>query len=330
MPFALGNNNFLILAVLVFVAVLLLLEGLYMLWRSHKGPEATKFKKRLRALSASSDRTAQTQLLKQRMLSDMPVFDRILQSVPRMHALERFLLQSGLNWTVSKLLLACAACGAAGWVAITHFANQSMATGLLVAAATGILPVLYVRFKRERRLAWIERQLPETLDLLTRALRAGHAFTAGLKMAGEEMVDPIAGEFRTVHDEINFGVSLEQALSHLSERVPLTDLRYFVVAVLIQRDSGGNLTEILTDLAQLIRERAKLLGKVRVLSSEGRMSAWILGLMPFFIAGVVNLANPKFMNVMWTDPLGISITKYMLILMAFGALIMRKIIRIRV
>ena len=134
-------------------------------------------------------------------------------------------------------------------------------------------------------MAKIERQLPDALDLMTRALRAGHAFSSALKMAGEEMAEPIAGEFRTVHDEVNFGVSLEQALTHLSERVPLTDLRYFVVAVLIQRDSGGNLTEILGNLSQLIRERLKLLAKVKVLSSEGRMSAWILGLMPFFLAG---------------------------------------------
>ena len=140
---------------------------------------------------------------------------------------------------------------------------------------------------------------------MTRALQAGHAFTSALKMAGEEMVDPVAGEFRTVHDEVNFGVSLEQALTHLSERVPLTDLRYFVVAVLIQRESGGNLTEILGNLSRLIRERLKLLAKIKVLSAENRMSAWILGLMPFFLAGVLYLANPKFMSPLWTDPIGI-------------------------
>ena len=175
-------------------------------------------------------------------------------------------------------------------------------------------------------MAKIERQLPDALDLMTRALRAGHAFSSALKMAGEEMAEPIAGEFRTVHDEVNFGVSLEQALTHLSERVPLTDLRYFVVAVLIQRDSGGNLTEILGNLSRLIRERLKLLAKVKVLSSEGRMSAWILGLMPFFLAGVMNLANPKFMSPLWTDPIGISIIKYMLTLMLIGVVIMRRII----
>ena len=120
-----------------------------------------------------------------------------------------------------------------------------------------------------------------------------------------------------------------QALTHLSERVPLTDLRYFVVAVLIQRESGGNLTEMLGNLSRLIRERLKLMGKVRVLSSEGRLSAWILALMPFFLAGVMNLVNPEFMTPLWTDPMGITIIKYMLSMMVIGVLIMRKIIKIR-
>ena len=141
-------------------------------------------------------------------------------------------------------------------------------------------------------------------------------FPPALKMAGEEMAEPIAAEFRTVHDEVNFGVSLQQALTHLSERVPLTDLRYFVVAVLIQRESGGNLTEILGNLSRLIRERLKLMAKVRVLSSEGRMSAWILALMPFALAGVLNLMNPEFMSPLWTDPIGISMIKYLLVMMA--------------
>jgi tight adherence protein B len=132
-----------------------------------------------------------------------------------------------------------------------------------------------------------------------------------------------------VHDEVNFGVSLNQALTHLSERVPLTDLRYFVVAVLIQRESGGNLTEILSNLSRLIRERLKLMAKVRVLSSEGRLSAWILALMPFFLAGVMNLVNPEFMRPLWTDPMGITIIKYTLSMMFIGVLIMRKIIKIR-
>lgn len=323
-------NSFLVMAVLVFVTVLLLLEGLYLLWRSARGPEATKLQQRIKALAATRDRTPQTQLLKQRMFSELGSLDRLMQRLPRVRTLDRTILQSGLNWTVAKLLSASAVMALAGLVALQVFARQSFLVGLVGAAIFGAVPLMYVHFKRSQRLLKLERQLPDTLDLITRALRAGHAFPSALKMAGEEMAEPIAGEFRIVHDEINFGVSLQQALTHLSERVPITDLRYFVVAVLIQRDSGGNLTEILGNLSQLIRERLKLLAKVRVLSSDAKLSAWILGLMPFLLGGVMTLVNPTFMKPLWNDPIGISIIKYMLAIMLIGVFIMRKIIRIRV
>lgn len=323
------GNSFFVMVVLVFVAVVLLLESLYMTWRSHRGPQAMKLNTRLHALSATRDRTVQTQLLRQRMLSELPMAERLLQSVPRLRALDRNILQSGLNWTVSKVLLASLVLFVGAWAAVVMGAYQSTLTGVAAGLLVGSLPLLIVRYKRAKRLAKFERQLPDALDLITRALRAGHAFSAALKMAGEEMAEPIAGEFSTVHDEVNFGVSLQQALGHLSERVPLTDLRYFVVAVLIQRESGGNLTEILANLSRLIRERLKLMGRVRVLSSEGRLSAWILGVMPFFLAGVMNLVNPEFMRPLWTDPLGITFIKYTLGMMLIGVVIMRKIVKIR-
>jgi tight adherence protein B len=317
------------MAVLVFVAVVLLLESLYMTWRSHRGPEAMKLKTRLHALAATHDHTSQTQLLRQRMLSELPPMERYLQSVPRVRALDQVIVQSGLNWSVSTLLLGCLIAAVVAWAAIAMGAHQSLVVSVPGALVVGAIPLVYVYYRRNKRLTKLEQQLPEALDLITRALRAGHAFSAALKMAGEEMTEPIAGELSTVHDEVNFGVSLEQALTHLSERVPLTDLRYFVVAVLIQRESGGNLTEILANLSRLIRERLKLMARVRVLSSEGRLSAWILGLMPFFLAGVMNLVNPEFMKLLWTDPIGIAIIKYTLGLMLIGAVIMRKIIKIR-
>jgi tight adherence protein B len=149
-------------------------------------------------------------------------------------------------------------------------------------------------------------------------------------MVGEEMPEPVAGEFRIVHDEVNFGVAMPQALANLAVRVPLTDLRYFVVAVQVQRESGGNLTELLGNLSRLIRERLKLLARVRVLSSEGRLSAWVLGLMPFALAGLMSVVSPKFISLLWTDPIGVSIVKTMLLLMLLGVLLLRKIVRIRV
>lgn len=192
------------------------------------------------------------------------------------------------------------------------------------------MPILYVGRKRHLRLTRLQLQLPEAIDLMIRAMRSGHAFNSGLQMVAEEMAEPIASEFRIVHDEISFGVSLQQALLNLSERVPLTDLRYLVVALLIQRDSGGSMTEVLGNLSRLIRERLKLVARVRVLSSEGRLSAWILVLMPFALGAIMTYFNPEFMTPLWTDPIGIGIIKYMLIMMAIGVVILRKIIKIRV
>jgi tight adherence protein B len=324
------GNSFVTLLLLIAAAVVLLLEGLYLMWGSYKGPEARKLHKRLLALSASRDNTQQSHLLKQRMMSQMPVLERALLGLPRAQGLDRLMMQAGLDWAVSKLLLASALLGMVGWAVITIPLRQTTLLGALGGAVFASLPLLYVQRKRHKRLGRIEQQLPEALDLMTRALRSGHAFSASLKMVGEEMTEPIADEFRIVHDEVNFGVTLQQALTNLSDRVPLTDLRYFVVAVLIQRESGGNLTEVLGNLSRLIRDRLKLLAKVRVLSSEGRLSAWILGVMPFALAGVMNLVNPEFMSPLWKDPIGIVMLKYTLGLMAIGLLVLRKLSRIRI
>jgi tight adherence protein B len=323
------GNSFFVISLLVFVSVMLLLEGLYLLWKTHKGPDARRIEKRLRVLSAAADTGSRMQLLKERVLSDVPLLQRLLLQFPRAQHLDRFILQAGLNWTVSGLLLTCAALGAIGLMTVSGLARQPLWLSICCAVLLAALPLLYVQHIRSRRLNRLQRQLPEALELVTRALRAGHSFSSGMQMIGEEMAEPIANEFRIVADEVNFGVSLQQALTNLSERIPLTDLRYFVVSVLIQRDSGGNLTEVLGNLSRLIRERLKLLARVRVLSSEGRLSAWVLGLLPFGLGALMNAFNPTFMAPLWTDPIGIAILQYLLSLMVIGALIMRKIVRIR-
>jgi tight adherence protein B len=318
-----------LLAVLVFITVVLLLEGVYLLWQAYHGPHARKIQQRLATLEDGGS-AAQAHVLRDRTLSQLPPFQRFLKQLPHAHQLDRMLLQANLDWSVSGLLLACLAAGAATHLSVTALLHQPAMIGLPCAAVAGALPLAWVRRRRARRLAKLEQQLPDALDLLSRALRAGHAFGAGVQMVSEEMADPIASEFRMVHDEVNFGVALAQALSNLSQRVPVTDLRYFVVAVLIQREAGGNLNEVLANLSRLIRQRLKLLAHVRVLSSEGRMSAWILTLLPFAIGALMTVFNPEFMAPLWNDPIGISLVRGLLVSMACGALLLRKIIRIRV
>jgi tight adherence protein B len=247
-----------------------------------------------------------------------------------MHAMDRYIRQSGLQWTVGKLLLSAAALAAVAWLVARSQSGLALVPALAAASVAASAPLLFVAWRRQGRLRTLQRQLPDALDLLTRALRAGHSFPSAVKMTGEEMPQPTAGEFRMVHDEVNFGTSVDLAFTHLGERVPLTDLRYFVVAVLVQRESGGNLAELLSNLSRLVRERLRLHARIRVLSSEGRLSAWVLALMPFALAGLMNIFNPSFMAVMWTDPIGITITQYLLVLMAVGIAVLVKIVKMRV
>jgi tight adherence protein B len=322
-------HAFQIALVLMFVAVMLLLEAAYLFWKAHRGTEAQRVGQRLKAI-ATAHQVAQAAVLKDRRMSELPLLERWLQARPRAQWLHRQILQAGLDWTVGTLLLGCVvAAGLALAVAIRGF-RLPVGIAFAVALAAAALPVLYVAARRSRRMSRIEKQLPEALDFIGRALRSGHAFSSALLMVGQEMPDPIAAEFRAVHDEINFGVSLQQALANLSERVPLTDMRYFVVAVLILRDSGGNLTEVLGNLGRLIRERLKLVAKVRVLSADGRFSALILVALPFALGAGMNALNPEFMSPLWTDPIGITMLQFLLGFMVLGVLILRRITRIRI
>lgn len=324
------QGGFGLITVLLFIAALLLMEGLYLLWRGYRGPEVRRLSRRMQAVSAGGGTGSAAQVLKGTRMSKVPGLDRWMSGSRRMQALQCYLVQADVSWTVSELMLASAVLGLLGAGA----GSASPLPGLLPVLGPGMLlaalPWMFVTLLHARRLAKIQRQLPDALDFLIRALRSGQAFTSALSMAGEELPDPIAVEFRAAHDEITFGTSVEQALTHLSERVPITDVRYFVVSVMIQRESGGNLTEVLGNLSRLIRERYKLIAKVGVLSADGRMSAWILALFPFALGGFMYMMQPNFIRLLWTDPMGIVILKALLMMMLMGFLILRKIVKIRV
>lgn len=316
--------------VLLFAAVIFLLEGAYLWWTSTRGKQAKRIEQRLRSMSAGGhgDDT-DLSILKQRMLSESPAFERLLMQVPRIHVLDRLLEQSGIGWSVGKLVTYSGVAFLIGWLGCAAF-TPSWFTTSLFAVAAGSLPWLLVLRARTKRMKKMEEQMPEATDLMSRALRSGHAFPSTLQMVGTEMPEPIAGEFRIVFDEINYGVAMNDALLNLATRVPLTDMRYFVIAVMIQRESGGNLAEILGSISQIIRERLKLLGRVRVLSAEGKMSAWVLGLLPFAVGMVIKLMHPSFLEVLWTDPIGVNLIWGALGMMVIGVLWMRKIIQIHV
>lgn len=322
------DSLYFLFATLIFVAVVLLIEGAYLAWNSTKGPEAERLTRRVRVMSAAHSGKA-VSITKKRVLSSNPFLLKLLSAMPHVAALDRLLLQSGKEWSVARFLGISLAAVAASLLVATWFAVP-MQLQLVIAAIVALLPLQLIIRARNKRINRIEVQLPEALDLISRALRAGHAFPTALKMVGDEMKDPLAGEFASAFDEVNFGVSMPDALMNLANRIPSTDLRYFVIAVLIQRDTGGNLSELLESISAIIRDRIKLLGQVRVLSAEGKLSAWILSLLPFGAAGMIQLTNPKFLEVLYTDPVGLKMIYGALFMMFMGVLAMRKIIKIRV
>ena len=325
------DTTLLAFAVLGFVAIVLLIESVYLYWNSHHGPVVKRMDARIRAMSAGGHVSGeQMSILKQRLLSESPTLTRMLMRMPRVHRLDLYLQQSGLTWSVGRFVGYTVVFGGAGLVFGVGAMHLPFAIALAVAGAAALLPLVYLRGKRAKRIVHLERQLPDAADLIARALRAGHSFPAALGMVGDELPNPLGGEFRIAFDEINYGVSMNDALMNLVSRVPVDDVRYFVIAVLIQREAGGNLAEILGNIAGIIRERLKLLAKVRVLSAEGRLSAWILGLLPFIVIAALSVLNPSYCKVFWEDPTGQQIAGLGLGMMFFGILWLRKTVRIRV
>ncbi len=315
--------------VLGFFAVVLFLEGVFLTWNAYRGPEKTRIARRLQAISASGGSSEAASLAKRRLLAQTPELQSFLLSMPRVHQLDRLLLQSGLNLSVAVFLgvtVISALCGGA----LAMFLGMPLLLKVAAVIVAGALPLIFILRAKSKRMVVIEAQLPDALDLMGRAMRAGHAFPSALRMVGSEMPEPIASEFRTVFEEINYGISTQEALTNLGKRVPSTDLSYFVIAVLIQHETGGNLSELLGNISGIIRERLKLMGTIRVLSAEGRLSAWILTLLPFTLAFMLQIVNPKFLSVLWTDPMGIKMSIIAICMMLVGIFSMSRIIKIRV
>lgn len=316
--------------VLLFAAVILLIEGLYLWWNSAHGGGAQRIARRLKVMAASTGgKSERISILKQRRFSRRQQWDLLLHRHRFAHRIDKLLLQSGIKWSVAQFLAWSAGAMAAGMV-LSLYVTMPLALRLLLAVVCMLLPRALVRRARRRRLARIEQQLPEAADFIARALRAGHSFTNVLQIVGNELPEPLSREFRIAREEINYGVPLPEALHNMATRVPLTDLRYMIIAVIIQRDSGGNLAEILGSISQIIRARLKLVAQIRVLSAEGRMSAWVLGALPFFVMGMMLLINPTYVALLWTDPTGVRLLWYGAGMIVFGVFWLRKVIRIHV
>lgn len=312
-----------------FLAVVLLFEGVFVWWSDTRSPEVKRVQHRLRVMAVGDHGEADVSLLKQRLLSTIPGIQRILLQIPKVHRLDRLLVQAGSSKTVLHLLIVCALAGLGG-ILMGQGLGWPWQWAMLMGMVLAVLPLVRLIWLRTRRIQKINAQLPDVIDLISRALRAGHAFSAALAMVGNEAQEPIAGEFRTTFDEINFGISTQNALLNLATRVPIPDMRYFVMAVVIQLETGGNLAELLSMLANLIRDRFKLFGKIRVLAAEGKLSAYILVALPFCVAGAIQILNPEYMNILLTDPMGIKLIIGALVMMVLGVFVMWRITNIRI
>ena len=268
-------------------------------------------------------------ILRDDSLSELAWLDDLLKTAERLQPLRLLHRQADCPVPLGVFALAIPLLGFLGFMTALWFqltlVVALVAGGLLAAIPPGILHWL-----KARRFDRIERQLPGALELVSRAMRAGHAFSVGLKIIGDESADPIKGEFQRVYDEVSMGVSLPQALDNLNDRVDLMDIKFFVTSVLVQRETGGNLAEIIDSLASLIRQRLELQLKTKALSAEARFSAILLFGLPLVVALALYKMNPEYLGLLFTDPMGQKMTSVGVMLMLMGAVMMNRMVKIRV
>jgi len=268
-------------------------------------------------------------LLRREKLSNVPWIDELMQQVPLFHRLHSLLVQAESSWTAGMLISLSVVCLVVGtW--ILNIWAPSFYLALLGGAALGSGPFVFLLVKRWRRLNRFEELLPDTIDLMARALRAGHTITSAIEMVASEGNEPAASEFRRVFEEQNFGLPLREALLNLASRVPLPDVSFLVTAILVQKETGGNLAEVLDKTAVVIRERFRLRGQLRVFTAQGRLTGWILAAMPFLMFVLLNLVNPAYERILFTDPAGRKLIYAGIVLLVTGGWVIRKVIDIKV
>jgi len=292
--------------------------------------QANRLERRLKDVSAPlGDDTDELGLVRRPTEGLLPVMDRLVSHMRAGSWLAALIEQAGVRTTPSSIMGMTVAAGAAA-VLVAAMLTPAWYIRVAAGAVGGSFPIAYLSFRRSKRMRVFEEQFPEALDLLSRALRAGHAFQSAMGMVADELKEPVGPEFKKTFDQQNFGLPLRDALVQLSERMPILDVRFFVTAVLIQRDTGGNLSEILDNLAHVVRERFKVKRQVRVHTAHGRFTALVLLSLPPALAIVLRYINPEHMEVLFTDKLGRQMLITVMIMQVVGFIWIRKVIRIEV
>jgi tight adherence protein B len=269
------------------------------------------------------------QLAREELLSEIPWMNRVLIKLQVSSKLKRMIDQADAHITVMRLILFSLTAGVLAFLAVSMISESYLLMGFFAVIAAAF-PFLHIHTKRKKRLKKFLQLLPDALDLMSRGLSAGHAFTEALQMVATEMPEPISTEFRKTYEEQNLGLSLKLALGNMVERVPLLDLRMCVTAVMIQRETGGNLSELLEKVAYTIRERFRIMEDLKTMTLSSRWSAWLLCALPIFLAVYVTIANPGYMDVMWRDARGNRLLAIAAIMQLLGMLMVQKIMKIRI
>ncbi len=323
-----------LIAVLVFVVVALIAFAIGSLI-DQRNARARLIRERLASVEKPAEREAgeDLALVRDEMLSEIPAFDNLLRRSERISNLQILLSQANIDMRAGNVLLIClltaATCGVLAFIA----GGSSVWAPMVAWAALllgGILPYSYISYRRTKRFQRFEELFPEAIDTLARAVRAGHAFTVALEMISNEVSEPIASEFRKLFEEQKFGLPVRDALMNLTARVPLVDVKFFVTAVMLQRETGGNLAEILDNLSYVIRERFKIMRQVRVYTAQGRLTMMLLMGLPPIIVVTMLLLNPSFIRPLFADPIGHVLVVAGITLQTLGYFVIRKIIQIQV
>ena len=321
----------LLIAASVFVLAVIALVGAYFAALRMPGTlERLRLTRRIKELNQNEAvATVEDSIVKAMQAGPLPRLEKYMGQTTKGTALGRWIDQSGMKVSITGLLLM--AFGAGGLCALSAIVIFRLWwTPLVGAAIGGSVPFLVLKMKRRSRLRKFEEQFPEALDLMARAVRAGHAFQTGIKMVADELAEPVGPEFRKTFDEQNFGLPLKDSLANLGERIPILDVRFFVTAVLIQRETGGNLSEILENLAHVVRERFKILRQVRVYTAHGRFTGYVLLGLPAALAVALMFINPEHMNLLFREPLGHKLLMATVVLQTVGYLWIQKVIKIEV
>ena len=315
---------------LIFLLVAGAAIALSTFWSRRFSTHSRALSSRLKEIALRRREDPQSQLLKSGGGLETAWLHWILGHAPGVHALGLLLTRSGSTHTTAEVMALSAGLGLLVWLTPTLLLNAPWVVSIPGGLLAFSLPWIYLMHCEKKRRLHFEEQLPEALDFMTRALRAGHGLSVAIGMVGDELPDPIGPEFKTVFEHIKLGMTFGDAMAQMADRINSSDLNFLVIALMIQRKTGGNLTELLTTLSQTVRERIKLKGKIRTLAAEGKLSGIMIGSLPFALGSILSVLNPIYMSTLWTTKSGQTLMLVNLAMIVLGAVWMWKIVQIKV